>query len=123
MPKALLLCLLLLQIKTSSPFKGSGLIADPKECDGSLRIYPRDLNWETGFSTCNHTPYKILRSGKEGQWVYQLTQKNKNCLFSVLVVQRDNDDKYFWNVSGYASVASWRRSSADNEFIFDCRMY
>ncbi len=122
MSKALLLCFLLLQIKASSPFKGRGLIADPQECDGSLRIYPSYLNWETAISTCSHTPYKTFRSSKEGPWVYQLTQNNKDCLFSVLVVRRD-DNRYFWNVSGFASVASWRRPDANNEPVFACRMH
>jgi len=117
--KALLLSVLLFQTEESSPFKGEGLSGGGRACNGILRIYPSYLNWETGFSTCDHVIYKALQNSKDGPWVYQWNPK-KGCLYSVLEVRQPKDGG-FWNVVGYETVTAWRKQ--DTNHVIACAMY
>jgi hypothetical protein len=117
--KALLLSFLLFQTEESSPFKAEGLAGGGRACNGILRIYPNYLNWETGFSTCDHVPYKTLQSSEDGPWVYQFSRK-KGCLYSILEVRQPNDGG-FWNVVGYETVTAWRKQ--DKIHVIACAMY
>ncbi len=118
--KALLLSFLLFQTEESSPFKGEGLAGGGRACNGILRIYPNYLDWETSFSTCDHVPYKTLQSSKNGPWVYQFSRK-KGCPYTVLEVQQPNEQNGFWNVTGYETIADWRKQ--DTTHFIECAMY
>lgn len=120
--KALVLSLLLLQADVpSSPFTGDGLSGGGRACNGSLRIYPTYINWETSFSTCDHMPYKTIQASKDGPWIYQFTTKKKGCISSVLRVRRPTPEGGFWYVSGWPSV----RAAQDRKILADsdCPMY
>lgn len=119
--RVLALSALLLQAGAASPFKGDGISGGGRACNGDLRIFADHLNWETSFSTCDHVPYKTLKTADKGVWVYQLTAKPKGCLFTVLRVEHSADGSGSWEVTGYPSVEAWRRRSLSN--VSDCGMY
>lgn len=118
--KAVVLALLLVQGgHPVSPFTGRGLAGGGRACAGTLRIYPTYIDWDSTFSTCDHMPYKTLKAAKGGPWTYQFTQKKKACLYEVLVAAKLDD--YTWDITGYQSVAAWRKDDPLHQI--ECGMY
>jgi hypothetical protein len=120
--KVLSLSFFLLQAGAGSPFQGDGVSGGGRACNGDLRIFPRYLNWETSFSTCDHVTYQPLPGGDgKSTWVYQLRARPKACRFEVLEVRHDADNSGAWEVTGFQSLAAWRKS--DKMQVSNCPMY
>lgn len=89
-------------------FSGSG-----RACYGALEIRAATIAWNTPFSTCPESRFKVLDRidgrGKSGA-VYEVQEPSKSCRFRVisLVQTMHKSSSPIWEATGYGTVESYK---------------
>lgn len=107
-------------------FEGTG-----RACSGALHVRAKTIEWNSTYSTCKSTRYEVLEqevSDGQQRVVFRLKNRNKQCRFEVVEVERVGD--YNWNISGYPTqegfekrnLSDWKNSSLPERQTLSCPM-
>ncbi len=102
------------QAQGRSPFEGRGVTGGGHLCNGTLRVYPDHLDWDTTYNDCTGSRYDVIEH-RTDFYVYRLKPKTKRCKFQVLVVRKPEPDMYGWQAIGFTTEAAWRKNDENND--------
>jgi hypothetical protein len=102
-------------------FEGSG-----RACYGKLAIRSEAVSWTTPFSSCRNMPYEILEQtsrGSERRIVYSLQERDKSCLWGIIVLRHRDSSKadLGWDVTAYVTLADYESTNEANSM--SCYLY
>lgn len=107
-------------------FSGTG-----RACSGALHVRAKTIEWNSTYSICKSTQYRILEKESDNgrqRVVFQLNKRSTRCRYPVIEVEHQAG--YNWNVSGYQSLEGfsnrnspdWRNSPLPERQILSCPM-
>ncbi|MEX3811354.1 hypothetical protein AB3X96_13975 [Paraburkholderia sp. BR13439] len=86
-------------------FEGTG-----RACSGALYVRANTIEWNSTYSFCKTTRYKILEknfSDEQRRIVFHLNNPGHQCRFKIVEVEQAS--RHNWNVSGYQSLEGFQK--------------
>jgi len=114
------------EVGITGVFEGTG-----RACTGALYLRAKTMEWNSTYSVCKSTRYKILEknlTGDHKRLVLHLKNRSPRCRYDVVEVEHTSG--YNWNVSGYQSLEGfqkrdlpdWNNSPLPERQVLSCVM-